>query len=657
MAETSDPWLLVLGEGTLADAVRALPEAHGRGARRSGAPTLVVPVSDHWVADHDKTRERCRQRGLTMLPVRTELGRVVLGPLERPGKPGCSRCADARRDRAREDDESAGLRAIRERHGAELSATSSALLTTLSGTMVASLVAQETELRAAGRDTSTREALLLLDLRTLEVTRHPFLPDPRCVMCSRPRRTAVPDPVPTSRPKSAPDHYRVGGQPDPDTLADVYVDAEAGLVRRVEQDTSGGYVLTRAPFGLRDNHRRRRAEFGYGRTRTRPEGRSTAICEALERYAGLQQGEEPQLVRAAYVDVADRTLDLGLVGWHPEESYADPDFPYPRFDPKRQRDWVRGYSLTGERPVLVPERLAYYGPHPRGSRREGILFETSNGSALGSCPEEAALHGILEFVERDAFLVTWHAGLRMPRVDPDSATDRAIPMVVHELGRRTGYHVTILDITMEQGIPCALAVAVRDGDDPDRPKAACAVGSHLIAERAVRDALAELGATLDTLPTAYANNRERVEAMVEDPAHVREMSDHSLLYADERSFDRFAFLTEPTATLSMNEAFGASRPVIAHHDLRDDLSALLERFTETGLDVVMVDQTTVELTRADLRCVKVFVPGMLPMTFGHRNRRLSGVPRLREVPALLGHTDRPLLDSELNPYPHPFPFS
>ncbi|MBB4933462.1 ribosomal protein S12 methylthiotransferase accessory factor [Lipingzhangella halophila] len=655
MAETPDPWLLVLGEGMLAAAIRALPSAHGREARHSGAPTLVAPVSDRWVADHDKTRERCRQRGLAMLPVRTELGRVVLGPLERPGKPGCSRCADARRDRAREDDDSSGLRAIRERHGAELSATSSALLTTLSGTMVASLLAEETELLAAGRDTRTREALLLLDLRTLEVTRHPFLPDPRCVVCSRPRRTVRPESVPVSRPKPAPDNYRVGGQPDLDTLTDVYVDAEAGLVRRVEQDTSSGYVLTQAPFGLRDNHRRRRVELGYGRTHTYPEGRGTAICEALERYAGLQQGEEPQLVRAAYVDIADRALNLGLVGWHPEESYAEPEFPYPRFDPERQRDWVQGYSLTGERPVLVPERLAYYGPHPRGLRREGILFETSNGSAVGSCLEEAALHGILEFAERDAFLITWHAGLRMPRVDPDSAADRTIPMLVHELSRRTGYRLTILDITMEQGIPCALAVAVRDGDDPDRPKAACAVGSHLIAERAVLNALAELGPTLDMLPSAYADNRDTVEAMVEDPSYVREMPDHSLLYADERSFDRFAFLTEPTATLPISEAFGASHPVIAHDDLRDDLSALLERFTDTGLEVVLVDQTTFELTRAGLRCVKMFIPGMLTMTFGHRNRRLSGVPRLREVPALLGHTDRPLLDSELNLHPHPFP--
>jgi ribosomal protein S12 methylthiotransferase accessory factor len=53
--------------------------------------------------------------------------------------------------------------------------------------------------------------------------------------------------------------------------------------------------------------------------------------------------------------------------------------------------------------------------------------------------------------------------------------------------------------------------------------------------------------------------------------------------------------------------------------------------------------------------VKVIVPGMLPMTFGHGNRRVYGLPRLFSVPKLLGYRDEPLRPQDVNPHPHPFP--
>jgi ribosomal protein S12 methylthiotransferase accessory factor len=53
--------------------------------------------------------------------------------------------------------------------------------------------------------------------------------------------------------------------------------------------------------------------------------------------------------------------------------------------------------------------------------------------------------------------------------------------------------------------------------------------------------------------------------------------------------------------------------------------------------------------------VKVIVPGTLPMTFGHGNRRIHGIPRLYTVPAELGHRAGVLTPADINPHPHPFP--
>src|SRR6266702_726042 len=70
-------------------------------------------------------------------------------------------------------------------------------------------------------------------------------------------------------------------------------------------------------------------------------------------------------------------------------------------------------------------------------------------------------------------------------------------------------------------------------------------------------------------------------------------------------------------------------------DLTDDLTVVLRRLRRHGLDVVVVDQTTPEHRAGGFSCVKAIVPGTLPMTFGHDNRRTYGLPRLFQVPKLL----------------------
>ncbi|HKN56760.1 MAG TPA: YcaO-like family protein, partial [Amycolatopsis sp.] len=85
------------------------------------------------------------------------------------------------------------------------------------------------------------------------------------------------------------------------------------------------------------------------------------------------------------------------------------------------------------------------------------------------------------------------------------------------------------------------------------------------------------------------------------------------------------------------------------------LQAVIDRYLGTGLDVIVVDQTTPEHRAGGFSCAKVIIPGTLPMTFGHHHRRVTGLPRLYEIPRMLGyHPDR-LDPRNINPHPHPFP--
>jgi ribosomal protein S12 methylthiotransferase accessory factor len=142
--------------------------------------------------------------------------------------------------------------------------------------------------------------------------------------------------------------------------------------------------------------------------------------------------------------------------------------------------------------------------------------------------------------------------------------------------------------------------------------------------------------------------------MVDDPLQVRRMADHSLLYACADVVDRFDFLRTGRQVRTVAEMDAASSPRRSA-DLRDDLVDLLWRYLGNGLDVVVVDQTTPEHRGVGLACVKVIVPGMLPMTFGHHARRVDGLPRLYGVPYRLGYRSAPLTTADVNPHAHPFP--
>jgi len=131
------------------------------------------------------------------------------------------------------------------------------------------------------------------------------------------------------------------------------------------------------------------------------------------------------------------------------------------------------------------------------------------------------------------------------------------------------------------------------------------------------------------------------------------MSDHSLGNAHPLAYDRFAFLLSGDRRIPWDRV--GRLPWPWHADLRDDLLEAVDRMLAGSMDVIVVDQTSPLHRAGGLHCVKVIVPGALPMTFGHHNRRVSGIPRLHEVPYCLGYATAPLTDAQINPYPHPFP--
>ncbi|MER7505589.1 TOMM precursor leader peptide-binding protein [Nonomuraea pusilla] len=576
--------------------------------RLPGHGELAVPIGDGPV-----------------LPLRTELGRVVIGPLERPGVPGCRACVRIRAARVQPDARKA--EAVRARHAP----APSQWLTPLATDLVRVLVASETAALAADADPRTAGAVLEIDLATLEITRHRFLPDPLCPHCG-----GLPPDGPaelTLRPRR-----KLGGSPrtrpvELDALLETYVDGRVGMIRPLKSGVQGGLTVAGAMLPIRAGGG---LEPGVGRTRSYTASRLVAVLEALERYGGVSPGGRRTSVTAAYRDISGHAVHPDTFGTHPEENYDRPGFAFRRFTEDTVCRWVWGYSFAKAQPVLVPENQVYYYARHLPDGEQPFVFEVSNGCALGSCLEEAILHGLLEVVERDAFLLTWHARREVPVLDPALASDPVLPMQAAAITAETGHRVLCFDTTAEHGIPSVWAMAVDVEHRSDRPATAHAAGAALTLEQAAMNALSELGPLLADVIRRYPEERERAEAMVRDPEQVATMHDHSLLYAVPAAAERLSFLTGRAD--GPRTGFGPAR--FTGDDLTADLRVMIDAVIAAGMDVVVVDQTTPEHLAGGFRCVKVLVPGALPMTFGHRYRRLDNLPRL----AAARTTD-----------PHPFP--
>ncbi|PEN21916.1 bacteriocin biosynthesis protein SagD, partial [Bacillus wiedmannii] len=88
-----------------------------------------------------------------------------------------------------------------------------------------------------------------------------------------------------------------------------------------------------------------------------------------------------------------------------------------------------------------------------------------------------------------------------------------------------------------------------------------------------------------------------------------------MLYGLKETEERLHFLLRDDAPVQSFQEMNALQSF--DMDLTSDLHQLLNRLHQSGLEVIVVDQTVPLIEQNGLHCVKVMIPGMLPMTFGH----------------------------------------
>jgi len=367
---------------------------------------------------------------------------------------------------------------------------------------------------------------------------------------------------------------------------------------------------------------------------------AAAIGEALERYSGSYLPED-RVVLASAAELGEDAVAPERFALFSDEQYREPAFPFRPFERDTVVGWVDGFSVPDGRRVYLPAQLAFmpWGPKAREVR---VGHATSSGLACAATLEEAILTGLLELVERDAFMLTWHNRLSLPLLEWGAHAEITRLDCRYFAPSRLRY--SAVDLSAFLRVPTVLGVV----HGPPGELGALGVGAASAAriEDAWRKALAE----------AFSVRRWVADRALEEPellrrpaATVQTFDDHTLFYADEDRARSATFLDAADERL----AVGDVGPLEGDNVL-ELIEAVCRRLAAHGTSAYAVDVTSPDVSAAGLRVVHVLAPELCQLDVVAGARFLGG-RRLYEAAFDVGLVARPLVSADLNPDPHPFP--
>ncbi|WP_405404647.1 TOMM precursor leader peptide-binding protein [Streptomyces sp. NBC_01104] len=603
---------LVLCDDYLAPGLREVDAEH----RASGTPWLIAKMSgaDPWV-----------------------------GPVFRPDRGPCWSCLAARlrchRGSERPVRRALGLDGPLARPTASLAAGRS---------IAVHIAVLETAKWMAGMRYPSQNLVHTLDTLLLQVRTHPVSRLPQCAVCGDPgtvARTVRAPFVPVSRPKA---DQELGGDRalTPEEMLDRYghlVSPVTGIVKEIRRAPHtpdfvnsylSGHNLAVSPHTLAGLRSGLRALSG-GKGLSGTEARTSALCEAVERYSGTRQGDEP-VVRDSYRALGPAAVHPNSCQLYDERQYRTREawnrgrshFQYvPRpFDEDMPTEWTPVWSLTERTQRLLPTSMLYFGNGSLagGGTGDGLLAD-SNGNAAGSSPEDALIQGFLEIVERDAVALWWYNRTRQPAVDLD-AFDAPYVRRFRDGYRRIGRELWVLDLTSDFGIPVMAALSRRT--DKPAQDVIFGFGAHFDPRVALRRALTEMGQLLPAVSMARADGSGYA---LDDP--------DLCTWWHTATTDNQPYLQPDPGICARTPRSWVYTP---HADLLADVEHITRLVRSRGMELLVLDQTRPDLA---MPVVKVIVPGMR-----HFWARL-GPGRLYQVPVELGRLSRPTDYGALNPIP------
>lgn len=233
------------------------------------------------------------------------------------------------------------------------------------------------------------------------------------------------------------------------------------------------------------------------------------IGEGIEYLSQLQTGSDVLLSSGP----GDPAAELG-----PQARDFLTAFCAHRLRPDAELSWHPVGRLVDGAHALLPADLCLR--RPLDQRDIEPPFPLSNGSAAGTSWDAAALHGMLELIERDAASLWWRGGNRggliPPQHEAHAMAEALLPRLRQDATRRWSW---LLDITTDIGVPCVAAVSC----GAKGFGFAFGLAARPTLTSAARSAILEMCQLELALAVVEAKRRERGEAALNqrDRGHLR----------------------------------------------------------------------------------------------------------------------------------------
>lgn len=609
--------------GLATDRLKATLAAAGVACNANEATLHVVLTDDYLRSELQERVAQAATAGVPVLLVRPVGATPAIGPLIDAGDGSCLTCLQFW---TRSNHPVEALLARRTANACHLPLALAAPAEQAIYGMVA--VALATMAGLPTQKANLQRHVLTLELGTLETRRHAVTRRPQCPHCGDPalqRRRAHAAPA-LQRVTGL--HREYGGyrQCDPGTTFAryqhlvspltgpvSYLHPMPGRHQGIRKVYVAGYMVT-PQEDVRSNSFDRVCA---GKGQTDEQARASALCEALERYSGVYQGDEAR-VRTSMAALGEgQAIHFNDLQHFSQAQFAQRDrinaatadrrrqVPE-RFEVTSVIDWTPAWSLASGRMRYVPFTYCYAEAPPDAGARFGI--HNPNGAAAGNCLEEAVLQGLLELIERDACAIWWYNQLGLPALDLDAVDDPYVSQLRREYAR-LGWDLWVLDLTHDLGIPVYAALAHHS----QQQRFALGFGCHLDGQLALQRALTELNQLFDPSGTSPA------------PWDADLLGDSSWLF--------------PT-----NRAGGPAKvmPRLGGTDLKSDIDYCVALLARHGMDTLIVDKTRPDI---GLHVAQVIVPGL--RHFWPR----FGQGRLYAVPPALGWLAQATTEEGLNRAP------
>jgi len=334
----------------------------------------------------------------------------------------------------------------------------------------------------------------------------------------------------------------------------------------------------------------------------------------------------PKLFSYPYNEIADHALDPRKHIRYHEQQYASHHFPYAPFDNETQYLWHKGEMLVnGIKTYILADTIFF----PFAPQYAPYTSANSTGAATHPSKKEAIKNALLEVVERDAFMISWLNRLPLCFFETRSLP-REIQQRIVSL-EESGFKVLILDAAMDI-VPVVICVA----KSTELEMLTVFASANFVYEEAIDHALTEIEGSAYC---ALAHGVARKKMHIRDVKHT---DDHGDIYTNPQYYGRADFLIsgDPVKLHKSSSSIG-------------NIDQLVSLLTARGHTVVVANLYPKTEIARNHASVKVFVSGLVPMTFGYREEP-CGMSRVYELPVKLGMLKNKKYYRELNRFPHPF---